>query len=125
MFTLLRHKSWWIAEALALLALLLILLLVFVSSLTKRLILLSRHMRRVEADSLNHPYTGHTGTDEIGFLILNYNGMINRIDELVNRVQKVELLKKEAEFRMLQAQIQPHFLYNTLETMRMLARASR
>ncbi|MDQ0901163.1 two-component system sensor histidine kinase YesM [Paenibacillus sp. V4I7] len=124
LFTLLRHKIWWITGGFALLALLTILYYVFVSSLTKRLILLSRHMRRVEADSLYHPYTGRVGIDEVGFLILNYNGMINRIDELVNRVQKVELLKKEAEFRMLQAQIQPHFLYNTLETMRMLARAS-
>jgi two-component system sensor histidine kinase YesM len=51
--------------------------------------------------------------------------MISRIDELVNRVQKVELLKKEADFKMLQAQIQPHFLYNTLETMRMLARSNQ
>lgn len=124
MFTLLRHKKWWIAGGFALLALLTLLYYIFVSSLTKRLLLLSRHMRRVEADSLNHPYTGHAGKDEVGFLILNYNAMINRVDELVNRVQKVELLKKEAEFQMLQAQIQPHFLYNTLETMRMLARAN-
>ncbi|KRF10275.1 hypothetical protein ASG89_01720 [Paenibacillus sp. Soil766] len=124
LFTLLRHKIWWIMGGFALLALLTLLYYIFVSSLTKRLLLLSRHMRRVEADSLYHPYNGRVGKDEVGFLILNYNGMINRIDELVNRVQKVELLKKEAEFRMLQAQIQPHFLYNTLETMRMLARAS-
>ncbi|KRF06062.1 hypothetical protein ASG89_20175 [Paenibacillus sp. Soil766] len=124
MFTLLRHKFGWIIGGCVLLALLTILYYVFVSTLTKRLLLLSRHMRRVEADSLHHPYTGRTGKDEVGFLILSYNAMINRIDELVNRVQRVELLKKEAEFRMLQAQIQPHFLYNTLETMRMLARAS-
>jgi two-component system sensor histidine kinase YesM len=124
LFTLLRHKFGWIIGGCVLLALLTILYYVFVSTLTKRLILLSRHMRRVEAASLHHPYTGRTGKDEVGFLILSYNAMINRIDELVNRVQKVELLKKEAEFRMLQAQIQPHFLYNTLETMRMLARAS-
>ena len=39
-------------------------------------------------------------------------------------MQKVELLKKEADFKMLQAQIQPHFLYNTLETIRMSARSN-
>ena len=73
MFTLLRHKIWWITGGFALLTLLTILYYIFVSSLTKRLLLLSRHMRRVEADSLNHPYTGRAGKDEVGFLILNYN----------------------------------------------------
>ncbi len=86
--------------------------------------MLSRHMRKVGQDFLGNPYAGKPGKDEIGFLISNYNAMIGRIDELVNRVQKVELLKKEADFKMLQAQIQPHFLYNTLETMRMLARSN-
>lgn len=81
-------------------------------------------MRRVGPDWLGHSYTGPVGKDEFGYLISNYNAMIARIDELVNRVQKVEILKKDAEFKMLQAQIQPHFLYNTLETMRMLARAN-
>ena len=82
-------------------------------------------MRKVGPDSLGKHFEGHTGTDEIGFLITSYNAMITRIDELVYRVQKVELLKKEADFKMLQAQIQPHFLYNTLETMRMLARSDQ
>ncbi|WP_235441369.1 sensor histidine kinase [Paenibacillus sp. IHB B 3415] len=82
-------------------------------------------MRRVEPEFLNNPVKGKAGKDEIGFLITNYNEMISRMDELVNHVQKVEMLKKEADFKMLQAQIQPHFLYNTLETMRMLARSNK
>lgn len=47
--------------------------------------------------------------------------MIGRVDELTQMVAQTELLKKEAEIKMLQAQINPHFLYNTLETMCMLA----
>lgn len=117
-------KLWWAGAGAALLILLSVFYYVLISSLTKRILLLSRHMRKVSQDFLGNPYTGKPGKDEIGFLISNYNAMIGRIDELVNRVQKVELLKKEADFKMLQAQIQPHFLYNTLETMRMLARSN-
>ncbi|WP_158602225.1 sensor histidine kinase [Cohnella endophytica] len=124
-FNFLRIKQLWVIGGGSLLLLLSAMYYLIVSSLTKRIILLSRHMRKVGQDSLGHPYSGHAGTDEIGFLISNYNAMIIRMDELVNRVQKVELLKKEADFKMLQAQIQPHFLYNTLETMRMLARSNK
>ena len=123
LFHLVRVKQWWLVGGASLLFLLSALYYAILSSLTKRMVLLSRHMRRVGSDSLGHSYAGPVGNDEFGFLISNYNAMIARMDELVNRVQKVELLKKDAEFKMLQAQIQPHFLYNTLETMRMLARA--
>lgn len=125
LFEFLRVKQLWVACGLALLALLSALYFWIVSSLTKRIVRLSRHMRRVEPEFLNNPVKGKAGKDEIGFLITNYNEMISRMDELVNHVQKVEMLKKEADFKMLQAQIQPHFLYNTLETMRMLARSNK
>jgi len=125
LFEFLRVKQLWVAGALLLLVMLSILYYVILSSLTKRIVVLSRHMRKVGPDSLGHPFPGKKGADEIGFLITSYNAMIQRIDELVNRVQKVELLRKEADLKMLQAQIQPHFLYNTLETIRMLARSNQ
>lgn len=103
-----------------LLAVLSALYYVIVYSITKRILHLSRHMKKVGFKNLSM-YTGKTGPDEIGFLISSYNSMIARIDELTNTVHKVELMKKEADFKMLQAQINPHFLYNTLETMRMHA----
>jgi two-component system sensor histidine kinase YesM len=124
LFKFLKAKQLWFTGGIALLALLSLLYYVIVSSLTKRIMMLTRHMRRVGAESLGNHFTGKSGTDEIGYLITSYNAMISRMDELVNHVQKVELLKKEADFKMLQAQIQPHFLYNTLETMRMLARSN-
>ncbi|WP_157274293.1 sensor histidine kinase [Paenibacillus fonticola] len=91
-----------------------------VFSITKRIIGLSRHMKRVDFNNFTE-YRGRIGPDEIGFLISSYNSLIRRVDELTNTVHKVELMKKEADFKMLQAQINPHFLYNTLETMRMHA----
>lgn len=61
--------------------------------------------------------------DEIGELVQSYNLMVRRLSELVEQVYETEvkhqqtLLEREkAEFQSLQLQINPHFLYNTLET---------
>ncbi|WP_309122326.1 sensor histidine kinase [Paenibacillus sp.] len=48
-------------------------------------------------------------------LILTYNDMIDRMNELVSTVYVKELMQSRAELQALQAQINPHFLYNTLE----------
>ena len=53
--------------------------------------------------------------DEIGELVRNFNSMTQQIDFLIKRNETVELLRKETEFKALQQQINPHFLYNTLE----------
>lgn len=90
------------------------------ASFFSRILKLSRHMKRVD-DPRMAEYPGNPGTDEVGFLIISYNKMIARMDMLGQTVHRVELMKKEAEIKMLQAQIKPHFLYNTLETMRMMA----
>lgn len=119
------NNSWWVIVTILLLIILTIFYYVLITSLTKRILLLARNMRKVGTDFIGNSFVGKQGKDEIGYLISNYNSMIKRIDELVNKVQKVELLKKEADIKMLQAQIQPHFLYNTLETMRMLARSNK
>ncbi|PZE22580.1 sensor histidine kinase [Paenibacillus xerothermodurans] len=69
-------------------------------------------------------------TDEIGGLIHSYNLMVTRLSEMIVRVyaaeleqqkgamkiQEAELERHRAEFQTLQLQINPHFLYNTLET---------
>ncbi|MGX6445137.1 sensor histidine kinase [Neobacillus sp. K501] len=59
--------------------------------------------------------------DEIGELGKGFNHMINEIDRLVTEVYKTSLREKEAEIRALQSQMNPHFLYNTLESINMLA----
>lgn len=59
--------------------------------------------------------------DEVGDLCDAFNGMAEEIDRLVNRVYSVELKEKEAAIKALQAQINPHFLYNTLDMIKSMA----
>jgi two-component system sensor histidine kinase YesM len=60
--------------------------------------------------------------DELGYLSQCFNDMSREIDILVNRVYKEQLTRKEAEIKTLQAQINPHFLFNTLESINWMAR---
>lgn len=52
--------------------------------------------------------------DEAGILIRSYNRMMNRIQELIQENYETKIAQKEFEMRALQAQINPHFLYNSL-----------
>lgn len=54
--------------------------------------------------------------DEIGILYQSYQKMHDRIEELIESEYKSQILEKEARLEALQAQIDPHFLYNTLQT---------
>ncbi len=59
--------------------------------------------------------------DEFSALIASFNLMVGRINALDSKVLSLELRNKEARLAAMQAQIHPHFIYGTLETIRMLA----
>jgi len=59
--------------------------------------------------------------DELGFLHKAFNEMSSEIHHLVNWVYREQLTRKEAELKALQSQINPHFLFNTLEAINWMA----
>lgn len=61
------------------------------------------------------------GNDEIAILDKQFNAMVIRLNRLIEKNYIQQLEKKEAELRNLQLQINPHFLYNTLETISSMA----
>lgn len=59
--------------------------------------------------------------DEIKYLMLSFNNMTDHIEKLIQSEYSAKLSQKEAQLDMLQQQINPHFLYNTFESLRGLA----
>lgn len=94
----------------------------FVSDrLTRRLKTLVKVLKSVRAGNINIKM--HTETrDEFGELAESFNLMTERIHELIERVYKAQIMEKESELKALEAQINPHFLYNALSTISWMAR---
>lgn len=63
--------------------------------------------------------------DEIGRLAKSYNAMMERIHGLLIETKEMEQRKKQYELKMLQSQIAPHFLYNTLACISSLAKQQK
>ena len=61
-------------------------------------------------------------TDEIGEMNSVFNQTIEKIEKLLKQIVEMEMLNKDMEFQALQAQINPHFLYNVLDTINWMAR---
>ena len=66
--------------------------------------------------------TGY-GNDEIGLLTQEFQMTLDKIDNLIHENYEKQILLKDTEYRMLQAQINPHFLYNTLNSINWMIRA--
>lgn len=79
-----------------------------------------QHMNKVETGNLDTQIERY-GKDEIGRLALGFNRMVERLKAFINDAYVAEIKQKQAELNALKSQIRPHYLYNTLEVIRMNA----
>lgn len=80
---------------------------------TTRIAKLQKAVARVEKEDFSYALNT-TSQDEIGELITSFSKMERKLNYLINEVYKSRIKEKEYEMKALQAQINPHFLYNTL-----------
>jgi len=95
--------------------------ILFSRSVTRPIQRLRSLMKRAELGDLKAYWSYHT-TRDIDELGESYNQMLNRLEDLIKQVKIEESLKKEKEFEALQYQLNPHFLYNTLNTIKWVAK---
>ncbi|WP_418037659.1 cache domain-containing sensor histidine kinase [Paenibacillus xylanilyticus] len=89
-------------------------------TITRPIKALRRSMKQAEVGQYL-PIQKEQTSDEIGSLVYSYNKMIITIKTLIEEVYVAEIKQRQAKFLALQNQINPHMLYNTLESIRMKA----
>ena len=92
--------------------------LMFLNRRTNQIILAMDEVKKGNLD-VEIPLTDDN--DEINYISENFNNMCKNLDEYIKRSYLSQIEQKKAEMIALQNQINPHFLYNTLESIRMKA----
>ena len=116
-----RQRMILIGAILAMLGIAMFLAYYISHNITKRLDILTHHMKHMDDSVLiTSPVT--SDEDEIGQLAKDYNRMHKKIKNLMDEQYEAGQALKSAELRAIQAQINPHFLYNTLEMINWMAK---
>ncbi|WP_217266681.1 sensor histidine kinase [Paenibacillus tianmuensis] len=111
----------FLLQSFALILLVSILLAVLLSkNVTGRVLQLIEYVRRVDIEDDDYELKVEHN-DELSSLMISFNKMVARNRTLIKEVYQEKVSKKEAELRALQAQINPHFLYNTMDTINWMA----
>lgn len=89
--------------------------------LSKPLMLLAKEVNNYKGDNWNYKIRFSSVIHEIDVLGVEFNHMAEKIDALITSLLQQEQEKQKKELEILQAQINPHFLYNTLEAVNWMA----
>lgn len=92
----------------------------FTSFFEQKISALHYYLQRIKEGHLDY-HIHDDSTDELGDLTNNLQAMIDEINRLIREDYQTKIELKETQFKALQAQINPHFLYNTLDTIIWLA----
>ncbi len=109
------RKMAWIILAIVLFCLLIIILItqLFTGFFVRKISSLHYYFQRIKEGHLDY-HIHDDSKDELGDLTNNLQDMIDEINRLIHEDYQIKLQLKEAQFKALQAQINPHFLYNCL-----------
>lgn len=94
------------------------------NAITRKIVLLTN---RIRAAYYSNEYAGAAAgeekeiSDEITLLSVNYESMMQRINQLIRENYEVQVARKEEQLKALQAQINPHFLYNIFDMINWMA----
>lgn len=87
----------------------------FSYTITKPILKLVETMKQIKLGNMDIR-ADFTSSDEIGMLSKGFNNLMDKIKSLMEEIYDQQKLRREYEFKLLQSQMNPHFLYNTIET---------